>query len=299
MRKTDLAFILILFLFTFFRPEESILAKDSNLLISFNEHSLFRPLPKKTSVIEFNAMSYLSFLTNKDMVLAGKNTDEKRDIASLTKLMTAIIAIENYNLNEKIIISERTVNTFSTAGELKQGESFSVKDLLYMMLIESSNDAAEALSEKMGRDAFISLMNKKALELNMINTSYFNPSGLDFEGDSGNISSANDLKKLIIYILNDQPLISQILSIPEMDLYYNGVFHHKIQTTNILLNENSDYIWGKTGFTDKAKQCIILIMKAPFSNNENSYIINIVLGADDRFKEARLMEQWIKESFYW
>lgn len=299
MRKTDLVFILILFLFTFFRPEESILAKDSNLLIPFSEHSLFRPLPKKASAAEFNAMSYLSFLTNKDMVLAGKNADEKRDIASLTKLMTAIVAIENYNLGEKIVISERTVNTFSTAGELKQGESFSVKDLLYMMLIESSNDAAEALSEKMGRNAFISLMNKKALELNMINTSYFNPSGLDFEGESGNISSADDLKKLIIYILNNQPLISQILSIPEMDLYYNGVFHHKIQTTNILLNENSDYIWGKTGFTDKAKQCIILIMKAPFSNNENSYIINIVLGADDRFKEARLMEQWIKESFYW
>ena len=299
MRKTDLIFILILFLFTFFRPEESILAKDSNLFIPFDEHSLFRPLPKKADTVEVNAMSYLSFLTNKSIVLAGKNTDDERHIASLTKLMTAVVVMENYSLDEKITISERTVNTFSTTGELKQGESFSVQDFLYMMLIESSNDAAEALSEKIGRDAFISLMNKKAIELDMKSTSYFNPSGLDFEGENGNISSANDLKKLIIYILNNHPLIPQILSIPEMDLYYEGVFHHKIETTNILLNENSDYIWGKTGFTDKAKQCIVLVMKVPFSNNENSYIINIVLGADDRFKEARIMEQWIKESFYW
>ncbi|MDD5098714.1 MAG: serine hydrolase [Candidatus Pacebacteria bacterium] len=299
MRKVDLVFILILFLFTFFRPEESILAKDSNLFVPFSEYSLLRPLPKRTNVLEVNAESYLSFLTNKNIVLAGKDIDSERYIASITKLMTAVVVMENYNLNDKITISARTVNTFSTAGDLKLGESFSVRDLLYMMLIESSNDAAEALSEKMGRDVFISLMNKKAIELDMKSTSYFNPSGLDFQGENGNISSANDIKKLVIYILNNQPLIYQILSIPEMDLYYEGVFHHKIETTNILLNESSDYIWGKTGFTDKAKQCIVLVMKAPFSNSENSYIINIVLGADDRFKEARIMEQWIKESFYW
>ncbi|MDD3292862.1 MAG: hypothetical protein PHT67_02130, partial [Candidatus Pacebacteria bacterium] len=89
------------------------------------------------------------------------------------------------------------------------------------------------------------------------------------------------------------PLISEILSISEINI------HHKIETTNILLNENNSYIWGKTGFTDKAGECIVLIMQRPFSNDKNSYIINIIINSKDRFRDARIMEQWIKESFYW
>ncbi|MDD5752622.1 MAG: serine hydrolase [Candidatus Pacebacteria bacterium] len=297
MRKSDWLFIvLFIFIFiAFFNPEESIFAKEykNNLFISFSESNLLRPLEKLNKNISgISASSYYSVLIdNNEKVFFQRNVDEKNSIASLSKLMTAVIVLENYNLKDKIIISQKAVDTFGGVGNLKAGEIFSIDSLLKMTLIESNNDAAEALAEKIGRSNFISLMNKKAFELNMKDTNFINPTGLDF--NESNISTIDDLKKLILYIIEKHPLISEILSISEINI------HHKIETTNILLNENNSYIWGKTGFTDKAGECIVLIMQRPFSNDKNSYIINIIINSKDRFRDARIMEQWIKESFYW
>jgi D-alanyl-D-alanine carboxypeptidase len=297
MRKSDWLFI-ILFIFifiAFFSPEESIFAKEykNNLFISFSESNLLRPLEKLNKNISgISASSYYSVLIdNNEKVFFQKNIDQKNSIASLSKLMTAVIVLEKYNLEDKITLSQKAVDTFGSVGNLKAGEIFSIDSLLKMMLIESNNDAAEALAEKTGRSNFISLMNKKAFELNMKDTNFVNPTGLDF--NESNISTINDLKKLILYIIEEHPLISEILSINEINI------HHKIETTNILLNENNSYVWGKTGFTDKAGECIVLIMQRPFSNDKNSYIINIIINSKDRFRDARIMEQWIKESFYW
>jgi len=213
--------------------------------------------------------------------------------------MTAVIVLENYGLEDKVVISEKAIATFGLAGEFKKGEAFPVKDLLYILLVESSNDAAEAFAEKMGRSEFVSSMNQKAKELGMESTVFFNPSGLDSETDKGNQSSAGDLEKLTLCVVKNYPLIAQMLSVYEMDMYYEGRLHHYMRNTNVLLKEDSRYSWGKTGYTIKAKECIILVMRPPFSKDENSYIINIIMGSEDRFKNARLMEQWIKESFYW
>ncbi|HOC53412.1 MAG TPA: serine hydrolase [Candidatus Pacearchaeota archaeon] len=301
MKQKDWLFIiLILVMTTFFRPEESVFANENKtFFIPFEEHSLFRPYPKKNSNLELSASSYLSVLVdgNGEKVLFSKNINERRSIASLTKLMTGIIVLENFNLEERISISKKSVNTFGTMGQLKDGEAILARDLLDVMLIESSNDAAEAFAESIGRDKFIKLMNKKASQIGMKDTLFVNPSGLDF--DYSNVSNISDLKKLVTYVIDQYPLIYQILSIKEKDLYNNNVFHHKMITTNVLLYENNGYIWGKTGYTVKAGECIILLMKRPFSNKENSYIINIIINSNERFKDARIMEQLIKESFYW
>jgi len=301
MKQKDWLFIiLILVMTTFFRPEESVFANENKtFFIPFEEHSLFRPYPKKNSNLELSASSYLSVLVdgNGEKVLFSKNINERRSIASLTKLMTGIIVLENFNLEERISISKKSVNTFGIMGQLKDGEAILARDLLDVMLIESSNDAAEAFAESIGRDKFIKLMNKKASQIGMKDTLFVNPSGLDF--DYSNVSNISDLKKLVTYVIDQYPLIYQILSIKEKDLYNNNVFHHKMITTNVLLYENNGYIWGKTGYTVKAGECIILLMKRPFSNKENSYIINIIINSNERFKDARIMEQLIKESFYW
>ncbi|HNP79405.1 MAG TPA: serine hydrolase [Candidatus Pacearchaeota archaeon] len=301
MKQKDWLFIiLILVMTTFFRPEESVFANENKtFFIPFEEHSLFRPYPKKNSNLELSASSYLSVLVdgNGEKVLFSKNINERRSIASLTKLMTGIIVLENFNLEERISISKKSVNTFGIMGQLKDGEAILARDLLDVMLIESSNDAAEAFAESTGRDKFIKLMNKKASQIGMKDTLFVNPSGLDF--DYSNVSNISDLKKLVTYVIDQYPLIYQILSIKEKDLYNNNVFHHKMITTNVLLYENNGYIWGKTGYTVKAGECIILLMKRPFSNKENSYIINIIINSNERFKDARIMEQLIKESFYW
>jgi len=109
-------------------------------------------------------------------------------------MMTAVIVLENYSLEDQIAISKKAIDTFGIAGEFKEGEIFSVKDLLYILLVESSNDAAEALAEKIGRENFVSLMNQKAQKLGMENTVFLNPSGLDFDPKEENQSTARDLK---------------------------------------------------------------------------------------------------------
>ncbi|GMX58640.1 MAG: hypothetical protein MCSN_2940 [Candidatus Microsyncoccus archaeolyticus] len=301
MKRSDWLFIFLLsfILITFFNTEESVFAKEEkSFFISFKESDLFRPYPKKNINLDISASSYISFLVDgKEKILFSKNIEEQRSIASLTKLMTAVIVLENYNLEEKIFVSDSAIKTFGIMGELKSGDVLKIKDLLEIMLIESSNDAAESLAEKMGRDNFVKLMNQKANQLGMKNTLYTNPSGLDF--DYSNISTVDDLKKIVTYIIKEHSLITEILSIKEKDLYNNNIFHHKMISTNILLYENNGYVWGKTGYTVKAGECIILLMKRPFSNTENSYIINIIINSKDRFRDARIMEEKIKESFYW
>ena len=305
MKKNDWIFLFFLLVFLFsltFCFRENALASAGFSFVSFEEDSLFRPLKKEGSGFpDMNALSYLSVLVDKsgEKVFFSKNPDEKVFIASLTKLMTAVIAVENYDLNDQVIISKKAIDTFGLAGEFREGEMFSVEDLLYILLVESSNDTAEALAEKMGRIEFVFLMNQKAKELEMDNTAFFNPSGLDFDAGEENQSSVRDLEKLVLYIIKNHSLIPRILSIYEMDMYHEGRLHHDMRNTNVLLKEDSLYVWGKTGYTEKAKDCIALVMRRPFSKDQNSYIINIITGAPNRFQEARIMEQWIKESFYW
>ncbi|HPD19699.1 MAG TPA: serine hydrolase [Candidatus Pacearchaeota archaeon] len=294
--------LIFLSVFLIFGCKENVLGQDSLSFGSLEEISLFRPLKKEGAKdLELKSQSYLSVLIDhgKEKIFLEKNSDKKVYIASLTKMMTAVIALENYSLEDQIAISKKAIDTFGIAGEFREGEIFSVKDLLYILLVESSNDAAEALAEKIGRENFVSLMNQKAQELEMENTVFLNPSGLDFDPKEENQSTARDLKKLMVYIINNHPLIPEILSIYEMEMYHQGQLHHKMRSTNVLLNEDSLYLWGKTGYTEKAMDCIALVMRRPFSSDPNSYIINIIIGAPNRFQEARMMEQWLKESFYW
>lgn len=148
-------------------------------------------------------------------------------------------------------------------------------------------------------------MNKKAAELGMKDTRFVNPSGLDVFADASqkdlketNVSTPADLEKLVVYILKNQPLIPKILSLSEKKLVSASGVTHKVENTNILLKENSSYLWGKTGYTKEANGCIILILKS-YSADDSGYIINVITGANDRFAEARKLESWLSESFIW
>jgi len=268
---------------------------------SIESVGLFRPLSKdKINELNLNSHNFLSVFVkdDKEVVLSEKDIDEQIAIASLTKLMTAVIVLDNYNLDDLISISDSAINTYGTAGELQKGEIVSVEDLLFITLIESSNDGAEAFAEKMGRSTFIYKMNEKARGLNMKSTRFINPTGLD-EENLTNVSTANDLEKLVVLILKDYPLISEILSLSSKEITsYSGVYR-KLTNTNILLSESSVYLWGKTGYTLKANGCLILILNNFSLNSDEGYVINIIAGADDRFNEARKLENWLEKSFIW
>lgn len=233
-----------------------------------------------------------------------KNSSARLPIASLTKLMTALISVENYGLDETIQISKQAVKTEEETGNFKAGEIFTVKDLLFSLLIESSNDAAFALAEKMGLPAFVELMNREAKNIGMENTFFENPIGLDPDKKDAayNYSTASDLLKLTEYLMKNQRLIKYIFGLPQYELYAaSGVFHHKIITTNDFLTDNfltwqNKIIGGKTGTTLLSKECMLLVVQAP---DDKGYIVNIILGAPDKFVETKKLVEWTFSAFNW
>ncbi|MFZ2390632.1 MAG: serine hydrolase [Minisyncoccales bacterium] len=304
-------FFLFLLFFIVNLCSKDVLNKTSDLFfLEQTDVSLLRPLSKEQIAdLYLSSNNFLSTFVDlnkeKEIILAEKKSSDVIPIASLTKLMTAVISLENYNLDDLVIISSASVSTTGTMGGLRADEKITVNDLMYVTLIESSNDGAEALAEKMGRTEFVYKMNKKATELGMENTRFYNPTGLDiFTNDSAtelletNVSTVEDLEKLVIYILNNHTLIPQILSLSEKKIVSASGVVHNLKNTNILLKENTGYLWGKTGYTKEANGCIILILNN-YSSVNSGYIINVITGADDRFKEARKLEEWLQASFIW
>jgi len=232
-----------------------------------------------------------------------KNSKETLPIASITKLMTAKISIENYNLSDKITISAKASFIERTFNNLKIGETFYVKDLLHSLLMESNNVAAQAFSESIGEIKFVELMNQKAKEIGMENTYFSNPTGLDpdYYVFSPNYSTAEDLINLASFLL-EEPLVWEISGKKEFELYEtNGIFHHKIENNNELLSLSLENGWetkivgGKTGQTPLAKECLLIVLKGPRQN----YIINIILGAKDRFEEMKKLTDWVYKAYKW
>jgi len=282
------------------------------LFLNYNDVSLFRPLKNNDYYnpnLEANAV--LSLLVNikkdSEKMLYAKDIDQINPLASLTKLMTAVVAIEEYGIDKKINFEPNDlIEITAYGGSINTLKNATVKDLLYIMLIESNNSAANVLASQLPQGEFITLMNKKAKALQMDKTIFYNPSGLDDDNLKNiNKSSARDLSKLLVYILNNQPLIPKICSYSELEYYINGKFYKKLENTNLLLENGSDYLWGKTGYTKAANGCIVLVLNPPdlyLVNHQDTYLINIILGAsgkNGRFKEAKKLENWLKNSYIW
>lgn len=235
----------------------------------------------------------------REKVLFKKNEKKPLPIASITKLMTALVVLDNYDLSYTFPISENAVLQEGKQGQLQVNEIISVKDLLYIMLIESSNDAAYALSEVLGVNSFVDLMNLKAKVLNLNNTHFVNPTGLDPLNSETpiNYSTAEDLVKLTHFLLKKHSSIFQILNLKQFHLYRpNGTYHHLLLNTNELLGEYPEIVGGKTGQTKRAKGTLVLVSKSP---RKTGYLIYVILGAKDRFAEARKLINWISKAYIW
>ncbi len=244
--------------------------------------------------LDLRAKSAISVLINSrggERVLFKKNADERLSIASLTKLMTADVILENYDLFREIKISEEAVAQEGEFGKLKAGRFFSVGYLLYPLLMESSNDAAYVLTNDyngMTEKKFVELMNSKAKELGLENTYFINPTGLDPGGfdDALNCSTAEDLVKFTKSLLK-KTSIWEILATPKFDLYGPELIN-----TNELLGKIPNVVGGKTGYTPEAGGCMLLVLK----NGEENFLINVILGAPSplaRIEEMEKLVEWL------
>ncbi len=245
---------------------------------------------------EITAQTALIFETSRQKILWQKNgLHQAQPIASLTKLMTALVVMENAKLEDVFKVSKQAVETNGEMGQLIVGEELTVKDLLSAMLIESSNDAAVALAENVASSTgwdFVSLMNTKAKNLGLANTSFADPSGLD----PRDISSAWDLNLLMQEVLK-YPVLQEITRTATADIKsIDDKFSHHLVSTDQLLGQFPEIIGGKTGFTAEAGNCMIVAFK---TSNEQGTAVSIIMDSQDRTTESARLIQWTKEAFLW
>ncbi|WP_373864156.1 D-alanyl-D-alanine carboxypeptidase family protein [Paenibacillus glycanilyticus] len=209
------------------------------------------PNPYRTSA---NASALVDVKSGR--ILYSENGDQSMRIASLTKIMTAIVAIEHGKLSDQVKTSNRAVGKEGSSIYLQLGEEMTLLNMLYGLMLRSGNDAATAIAEHVGgsEEGFVHLMNEKAEMLGLTNTQFKNPHGLDAEG---HYSSANDLAKLTAYALRN-PVFAEIVSTkvksvpnPHEKWQYSWTNKNKM----LAMYEGADGV--KTGYTKKALRCLV------------------------------------------
>lgn len=222
-----------------------------------------------------SAYEYILMDATTGRILAGKNYNTKALIASITKIMTCILAIESGKIDETLTVTDVIKQSYGSGIYIEVGEEITLRDLLYGLMLRSGNDAALMVAEYVGGDVekFVNMMNTKAKEIGMANTIFVNPSGLD-NSDAGNYSTAYDMALLTKYAMKN-------------DDYKNIVKtkSHTIKTNkktyiwknkNKLLNE--EYITGgKTGYTEKARRTLVTTA----TNDHMDLIVVTIKDSDD------------------
>lgn len=280
MKRKTLLKIFIIFIFNIFIFTNSFADDIPTQEEYFNISSYLDSndyIESSTPSSEFptiNSRAYVVLDRKTNTILVGKNEYAKKKMASTTKIMTAIVIIENYNLNETVTISKKAGNTGGSRLGLKAGDKITVNDLLYGLMLRSGNDAAVALAEYASGsiEEFAKLMNQKALELNLTNTHFVTPHGLD---QDEHYTTAYELALLTNYALNNKTF-SRIVGTKNFTVTING-YPKELFNTNELLG-NFDGVYGvKTGFTNGANRCLVTACK-----RDDKDIICVVLGADTK-----------------
>lgn len=201
-----------------------------------------------------SAQSYLALNLSDNAILLEKNPKLPYPMASITKLMTAVIALENVDAEQKITLTEAMLEPLGYSPVFYPGLKISAENLLKASLVQSTNDASEALSFFPGKQNFLSLMNQKAKELQMTNTVFYDAHGLSPK----NLSTAQDLAKLLLYIHKNHPEILNITRDNNFWLADPGGRLLKFQNVNNFY-PLSDFIGGKTGYLPETRQTLAAI----------------------------------------
>lgn len=222
-------------------------------------------------------------------IILRKNPDKKFPIASVTKLMTALVAHELDTEEDIATVSRRALATEGGNGNFSLGEKVKVADLVYPLLLESSNDAAEILAEYFGREDFLKKMNRETERLEMTSTSFEDPTGLS----ENNQSTASDLFKLTGYLVKEKPDILKISA----ERSYSDKKHHWSSTNQFLHDDG--YLGGKSGYTDPALQTGISIFSLPLAENTARNIGIIVLRTTNRHRDIESIVNYLKKYIYY
>lgn len=231
--------------------------------------------------VEFYGKSYIVYDSLNQYVVEGRNIDYLQSVASISKIMTAILVIENSRLDKKITVDKTINKAYGSCVYIHIKDQITIQDLLYGLMLRSGNDCALMLAKSVGGsvDHFVEMMNKKAKDLGMKYSHFSNPSGLD-EEDEGNLSTVKEMAILYRYCCQN-PLFNQIVKTKEYKrLDGKGYWHNK----NRLLKEYPYCVGGKTGYTKKAKRTLIT---RAVKNHIDLIIVTFNCGNDFEFHQKK------------
>jgi len=271
------------------------------------------PLPfvtKNPSVDKFairpnvSAKNYLLTDLDTNTIILKNNNKAKVPIASTTKIMTAVVALENYKLNDVVTISSDAAYQAGSDAFLRVGEKITVKELLYCLLVKSANDSAYALAEHLnakskttGVDAFVQQMNFKAKKIGMNDTHYKDPAGLNVTG----YSTASDLYLVTKYALSNSTFKQIVATKQYVAKSADGQIYHQLENSNRLVN-GYDYMGAfgvKTGYMPEAGHCLVSAVK-----RDGHTLIGVILNtyadtATASADESKKLQDWGWANTHW
>ena len=226
-----------------------------------------------------NAGAYILMESDTRQIIKSENENMRMPIASTTKIMTAIIAVENANSQELFTVSENAQNQEGSSIYLREGDRISVENLLYGLLLNSGNDTAVTLAEGIcgSCEVFAELMNEKAREIGCKNTNFKNPSGLNEEG---HYSTAYDMALITAYAQNI-PVIAKIMATKRYNIEQNGSITY-LKNHNKLLWQYKYCTGGKTGFTKLSGRCL-----ATTAGKDGIRLVAVTLNCPDDWQQHR------------
>jgi len=224
---------------------------------------------------EIHARAAVVMEASTGRVLYAKNPELRLMPASTTKLMTALIAVEQANIKDVVTVSRNAVNVAPTKSGFKEGDKVTIETLLYAALMKSANDAAVALAEAVAgtEEQFVQLMNRKAIALGATDTKFINPNGLPGKGQ---YTTAYDLSKIMRQAIK-HPVLNEILGTRAAELSTEKGKTFFVKNTNKLLWSDDELLGGKTGFTNAAQHCFVCA-----GERDKSMLIVTLLGVPSR-----------------
>lgn len=238
-----------------------------------------------------SAQSVMAVDVTSGVTLYEKDLNKALLPASTTKIVTALVALDAYELDQVLKVGKIAVEGQKMG--LVTGEEIKFIDLLNGLLIYSANDAAEVLAQNHtgGRDLFIGLMNKKVKDLGLNNTHFGNPTGLD---NGAQYSTTRDLIIVSKYAMKN-PVFAEIVGTKEKIVKsIDNKYSHKLANVNKLLGEVSGVFGVKTGWTENARENLVTYIE-----RDNRKVMIVVLGSSDRFGETKELIEWIYNNYEW
>lgn len=271
-----------------FGGSESQVIFDDSTLLSVSSVPILRE--EFVAPATLSADSILTIDLESQSSLYEKNSMKRVPIASLTKLMTAYIILNENDPNAIVTVSENAAKASGSRMGLFSGEQISVRNLLYGLFIVSGNDSSLALAEYNAgsESAFIKKMNDTADKLGLDDTHYANTTGLE---SNNAYSTARDLSVLSTYLLKDDS-VREIVKNSKITVESTNGTKHELINTNILLGQLG--IKGlKTGTTPSAGECLIALAESP----DGHEILSIILGSKSRFVDTKILIDWIYKAY--